>query len=141
MKQFIYLLAMVSLPLRHLCLTSPYGVRVHPLTGSYTVHTGVDLRACFDTVYAVLDSRISSITYDRALGLSIKITNGPLCATYGHLSQFFIGKGDTVLAGQPLGISGSTGRVTAPHLHFAVQFQSHYIDPLAFLLAAVSNNQ
>ncbi len=136
MKQFLCLLTIVSLPLRHLSLTAPYGYRIHPLTGSYTMHTGVDLRADFDTVYAVLNSSVSSVGYDSVTGIFIKITNGPLDVTYGHLSECFVSRGDSVLVGEPIGISGATGRVTGPHLHFAVQFRHRYTDPLAFLSAA-----
>jgi len=137
MKQFLCLPTLVSIPLRHLQLTSSYGYRVHPVTGAYGMHKGIDLRADFDTVYAVSESRVSLIGYDRTIGMFIKIENGPLCITYGHLSQVFISKDDSVSAGEPLGLSCSTGRVTGPHLHFAVQFQYRYIDPLDFLSAAV----
>ncbi|MBS1532755.1 MAG: M23 family metallopeptidase [Bacteroidetes bacterium] len=137
MKQWIWSFLMVVLPLRHLYLTSSFGYRVHPLTGKNTMHCGIDLRADLDTVYAVINSRVAEVGHESVLGIFIRITNGPFCFTYGHLAMPFVCKGDTVAAAMPLGISGATGRVTGPHLHFAVQFQHRYIDPLAFLLAAV----
>ena len=136
MKQLLYSLIIVSLPLRYLTLTSPFGYRKHPVTGIECIHAGVDLRANYDTVFAVISSHVSAIGYNPALGLFIKITNGPFCITYGHLSECFVGKGDSVAVACPLGVSGATGRVTGPHLHFALQFHRRYIDPLAFLSAA-----
>lgn len=130
------LLLMLALPLRHLQVTSAFGNRIHPITGNYQLHAGVDLRADYDTVFAVMDSHVFATGYDPALGLFIKIVNGPFLITYGHLSERFIVKDDTVIATEPLGVSGATGRVTGPHLHFAVQFNCRYIDPLAFLSAA-----
>lgn len=133
------LLLMLALPLRHLQVTSAFGDRVHPVTGNYQFHAGVDLHADHDTVYAVIDGRIDSIGYDRNLGIFIKLTNGPLCITYGHLSQCLFEK-DNVCAGTPIAVSGATGRTTGPHLHFAVQFNGHYIDPLTFLAAGFQMN-
>jgi len=81
----------------------------------------------------------TTIGYNRLLGIYIKLTNGPFCVTYGHLSQLLIGN-DSVIMYAPLAISGSTGRTTGPHLHFAVQFNHRYIDPLAFLAAGSKMN-
>lgn len=139
MKQVLFGLITLCLPLKRISLISPFGYRVHPLTGIYAMHAGVDLRANYDTIYAVLNSHVSAIGYNPVIGIFIKITNGPFCITYGHLSQYFVTRGDSVLASMPLGISGATGRVTGPHLHFAVQFRGHYIDPLAFLSAAIKH--
>jgi len=136
MKYAFCSLLIVCLPLRHLSLTSPFGCRVHPLTGIYTLHAGVDLRADLDTVYAVIDSRVEAVGNDPVLGTFIRITNGPFCITYGHLAIAFVGNGDSLAVAQPIGISGASGRVTGPHLHFAVQFHRRYIDPLEFLAAA-----
>jgi len=136
MKQYLYLLAVVCFPLRHLDVTSSFGYRVHPVTGQYGFHAGIDLRAHSDTVYAVLDGHVT-VGYNPWLGVYAKITNGPFCVTYGHLSQLFVAAG-TLTAAMPLGVTGSTGRTTGEHLHFAVQYNHHYIDPLAFLSAAPS---
>jgi murein DD-endopeptidase MepM/ murein hydrolase activator NlpD len=126
------LLCLLALPLRHLQVTSAFGNRIHPLSGTYKPHAGVDLKANYDTVYAVINGRLT-YGFEPALGVFIKITSGPLTITYGHLSQIFTD--DSVNAGSPIAISGATGKVTGPHLHFAVQFNHRYIDPLAFLAA------
>lgn len=137
MKQFIWPLFIVILPLRHLSLTSAFGYRIHPLTGDHAWHAGVDLKADHDTVFAVMDGHITSAGNDPLLGTFLRITSGPFCFTYGHLNEAFTIKGNSVAAAMPIGISGATGRVTGPHLHFAVQFSGRYIDPLEFFEAAL----
>lgn len=127
------LLLMLALPLKHLQVTSAFGNRLHPITLTYRHHDGVDLKANYDTVYAIFDGRLTT-NYDAKLGIYIRLTNGPVIITYGHLSQVLIT--DSVSAGEAIAISGATGLVTGPHLHFAVQFNGHYTDPLAFLSAA-----
>jgi murein DD-endopeptidase MepM/ murein hydrolase activator NlpD len=137
MKLLLYALTTACLPLRHLSLSSPYGYRLHPVTGRYSFHSGVDLRAHADTVFAVLPGRITAVRYDRLLGISIRYASGRFLITNGHLSQYFVLPGDTVSGGQPLGITGATGRVTGEHLHFTVQLDNRCIDPLQFLAAAL----
>lgn len=56
-------------------------------------------------------------------------------SSYGHLSQIFVLPGDTVSAGDPVAVTGATGRVTGEHLHFSIKFLSRAVDPLKFLLA------
>ena len=129
------LLLMLALPLKYLQVTSAFGNRLHPISFTYRRHEGVDLRANYDTVYAVMNSRVTTISYDSSLGIFIKLTNGQICVTYGHLSQVLVSPDASVAAGVPVAVSGATGLVTGPHLHFAVQFNHRYIDPLVFLKA------
>ena len=136
-----FLQAQGNLPLKHLQLTSVYGYRIHPLTGRYAFHAGVDLRARDDTVFAVLPGFVEAIGFDPLLGIFVRLRHGAFQTVYGHLSQLFVLQGDSVLSMTALGISGSTGRVTGEHLHFAVRFQGNYIDPLAFLLTIIKKNQ
>lgn len=133
--------AIACLPLKHICLTSPYGFRIHPVTGKYSYHAGIDLRARSDTVYAVLPGTVERIAYDPFLGLHIKLTHQDLATTYGHLSQVFVFQLDSVKAGTAIGLSGSSGRTTGEHLHFAVQSHGRYIDPLKFLINIMNLNQ
>jgi murein DD-endopeptidase MepM/ murein hydrolase activator NlpD len=126
-------LLMVCLPLKTLAVTSAYGYRIHPLTGKFVFHNGVDLRASHDTVYAVLDGLVSNSEYDANLGMNIRIDHQGFTSIYGHLSQIFVMRGDQVAAGQPIGITGATGSVTGEHLHFIVKLGQQYVDPLQFL--------
>ncbi|HVW15836.1 MAG TPA: M23 family metallopeptidase [Mucilaginibacter sp.] len=137
------LTAQPGLPLKNLQLTSAYGNRIHPVTGIYGFHTGVDLRARGDTVYAVLPGVVEAEGFDPRLGIFIQLRNADFQTVYGHLSRLFVFKGDTVTSETKLGITGSTGRVTGEHLHFEVRFQGTPIDPLAFLMALykrINNN-
>jgi murein DD-endopeptidase MepM/ murein hydrolase activator NlpD len=131
----LWLICCVCLPLRHLKMTSGYGYRIHPITGEYKFHSGVDLRARNDTVYAVLPGVVSATGYDNLLGIYEKLDHGDFQTTYGHLSEIFVSPGDSVSAATAIGITGSTGRVTGEHLHFSIQYRHSYIDPLAFFYA------
>jgi murein DD-endopeptidase MepM/ murein hydrolase activator NlpD len=129
--------AQVCPPLKKMTLTSAYGYRLHPLNGSYAFHRGIDLRARSDTVFAVLPGKASAVGYDRRLGIYIRLGHGEFESLYGHLSQIWILPGDTVIAGQPMGITGATGQVTGEHLHFGIRFKQHSINPLAFIYAFI----
>ena len=128
------------LPLKHICLTSPYGYRIHPITGKYSYHAGIDLRARSDTVFAVLPGTVERTAYDPFHGLYIKLAHGDFATIYGHLSQIFVFQEDSVKAGTAIGLSGSSGRTTGEHLHFAVQYHGRYINPLKFLNLIIINH-
>ncbi|MBS1503554.1 MAG: M23 family metallopeptidase [Bacteroidetes bacterium] len=127
---------LLALPLHHVSVTSGFGFRMHPVTGRYTFHAGVDLRAHADTVYAVTSGSVAA-GYNPFLGNYVRVVSGDLQIIYGHLSQLFVLTGDSVFCAEPLAISGSTGRVTGEHLHFAVSWRGHDINPLLFLLHAL----
>lgn len=141
MSKILLACCMMCLPLRHLQVTSVYGYRVHPLTGQYQFHRGIDLRARSDTVFAVLPGRVMAAAYDPLLGFYIRLEHGPFETLYGHLSQVFVLAGDSVSVCYPVGISGASGLVTGEHLHFAVSYQHRPIDPLKFLTLLISNHQ
>lgn len=123
-----------SLPLRRLKLTSSFGYRIHPISRQWKVHCGIDLSARSDTVFCVLDGVVLQTGCDAALGIFIRVSHsGEIQTTYGHLSNPWVSGGVTVLAGQPIGITGATGRVTGEHLHFGVYHNGVACDPLHFL--------
>jgi murein DD-endopeptidase MepM/ murein hydrolase activator NlpD len=133
MNRLMLLACIVCLPLKQIQLTSGFGYRLHPVTGQYKFHSGIDLRAHRDTVFAVLDGVVSSVAYNSILGVYIKLEHGEFQSSYGHLSEVFVLPGNTVRAGHFLAITGATGRVTGEHLHFGIQFQHQNINPLEFL--------
>jgi murein DD-endopeptidase MepM/ murein hydrolase activator NlpD len=133
MTKILLACCMVCLPLRHLRITSCYGFRVHPLTGRFSFHKGVDLRARSDTVFAVLSGKVISAAYDPLLGFYVRLSHGDFETIYGHLSQILVLAGDLVIAGDALGISGATGAVTGEHLHFGVCYRHSPVDPIKFL--------
>ena len=130
---------LVCLPLKNLHLTSSYGNRIHPVTGKYAFHEGIDLRAKQDTVYAVMDGKINAVSYNGFLGIYIRLDHDQFQSIYGHLSQVFVTAGEIIQAGDPIGITGATGRVTGEHLHFSIRCQQRYIDPLEFLYQILIN--
>lgn len=129
----LFYCCLLALPLRHLSLTSGYGFRLHPVTGQFRFHAGIDLRAKNDTVFAVMPGRITSVGYDAITGVHIRLSSGDFTILYGHLSQVFVLPGDSVNSCTPLGVTGATGRVTGEHLHFSVRYRGRLIDPLHFL--------
>jgi murein DD-endopeptidase MepM/ murein hydrolase activator NlpD len=124
---------LVCLPLKHLKINSDFGYRIHPLTGRYALHEGVDFKARHDTVYAILDGSVKSVGYDNGLGINIRLFHGEVESIYGHLSEILVTTQDSVSAGQPIGITGATGRVTGEHLHFSIRYRHRYINPIKFL--------
>jgi murein DD-endopeptidase MepM/ murein hydrolase activator NlpD len=134
---------LLFLPLKNLSVTSVYGYRIHPVTGKYQLHSGVDLKAKHDTVYAILDGSVNSSGYDDFLGIYIRLDHTEIQSLYGHLSAVFVSQGETIAAGQPIGITGATGRVTGEHLHFSINYHGKKIDPLKFLYhyLMINNNE
>jgi murein DD-endopeptidase MepM/ murein hydrolase activator NlpD len=124
---------LICLPLVRLYVTSSFGYRKHPVTGEYAFHNGVDLRARSDTVYALTAGTIAAVRYDELTGVAVTIGHGSFTSAYGHLGSVFVQPGETVDTGQPIGITGRTGRVTGEHLHFSVRVGRRYINPLEFI--------
>jgi murein DD-endopeptidase MepM/ murein hydrolase activator NlpD len=124
----------LSLPLKRLRQTSGFGWRIHPITGQFQFHNGIDLAARHDTVYSILNGMVSTIGYNAYIGNYIIITHpGGVQSIYGHLSEIAVLPDERVMAGQAIGITGATGRVTGEHLHFSIKYQGRELSPLAFL--------
>lgn len=103
-------------------MTSPYGMRVHPVTGVYTLHTGVDFSGGpNDNLYAVTDGQVTYAQQNGGYGnmLILRLDNGDY-VRYAHLSSFVAQVGQRVKSGDVVGIEGSTGYSTGNHLHFEV---------------------
>ena len=114
-------------------ITSPFGMRKHPVTGVYKLHNGMDLRAKENTnVYSPAKGTISGILTTSGGGkqVTVKHDNG-LRTGYAHLNKILVKKGQRVNAGQRIALSGNTGASTGPHLHFTVKNlkTGEYIDP------------
>lgn len=104
--------------------TSGFGWRLHPILGTWLMHSGRDLAAPEGTpVVAALSGRVVSSGDAGGYGLAIEIEHErPLRRTlYGHLSELYVKEGDRVRQGEVIGRVGSTGRSTGPHLHFEVR--------------------
>lgn len=121
------------LPLEDIYVTSFYGSRIHPITGVYAYHRGVDLRANEKMVYAVQSGVIYDVGYDKKLGEYVKLRCGDFTFVYGHLAHVYVKPGTMVKSGDILGKTGETGSVTAEHLHFAIKKGQEYLDPYPIL--------
>ncbi|HMP55341.1 MAG TPA: M23 family metallopeptidase [Novosphingobium sp.] len=113
-------------------VTSGFGLRVHPVHGTRRVHAGVDLAA--GTGAPVIVSSPGVVVQAGWLGgygLCVTIDHGGATQTrYGHLSRLGVGVGQRVRAGQVIGLVGSTGVSTGPHLHYEVRVQGTPVNPL-----------
>lgn len=126
-----------ALPLKNISVTSKYGIRFHPVYSRELFHNGVDLAVNYDTIYASFSGSIGAVSFDERSGIYIKLISGNLNAGYAHLSKSFVLPGAFVFCGQAIGITGSTGAATGPHLHFSLKYKDKWIDPLPFLYLTV----
>ena len=116
-------------------ITSGFGYRGEPIAGAGNWHNGLDIAVPSNSDVAAADGgKVSSSGYDSGLGYYVKIDHGNgRYTTYGHLNGYYVQTGDAVVKGQTIGLSGSTGLSTGPHLHFAVTVNGEYVDPSYFL--------
>ncbi len=123
-----------------LVVTSPFGPRVHPITGEKTEHHGVDLMAAAGTpVMAAARGVVVWRGNKWGYGNCIVIRHGTHLSTiYGHLSHIGVRTGQLIGAGEVIGLSGSTGFSTGPHLHFEVRNNGTPVNPLPLLAPSVS---
>lgn len=117
-------------------ITSKYGMRVHPITGVYKLHTGVDIGGTpvgADFV-AANDGVVVKADYNVAYGNMVIIDHGGGISTlYAHGSQILVELGQTVKRGQAVLKVGSTGYSTGPHAHFEVRINGVTTDPLPYI--------
>ena len=117
-------------------ISSPYGMRTHPTTGEYKLHTGTDFCAGGingKTVYAVKDGKVIYAQKHKAYGNFVIIDHGNgISSCYAHMQDgsMTVSVGDSVLQGQPIGKVGSTGYSTGPHLHFEIRVDGATTNPM-----------
>lgn len=109
-------------------ITSRYGSRPNPTgvnTGSgnsdYDIHTGIDF-GCVknDPIYSVLDGKVILSQFHVLYGNYVKIQHGDKVTLYAHMTKSIVKVGDTIKQGKQIGMCGTTGNSTGPHLHFEV---------------------
>ena len=116
-------------------LTSPYGERADPFTGVKKFHTGMDMACPQGTpVYSTMDGRVIEVSFNRIFGNYIIVShaNG-YQSLYAHLSATNVKKGQYVYQGNKIGLVGSTGYSTGPHLHFTVYKNGKLVNPQKLL--------
>jgi murein DD-endopeptidase MepM/ murein hydrolase activator NlpD len=115
-------------------VTSRYGVREHPVYGVTAMHNGVDIGAAYGTNILAADGGIVTIsTYSASYGNYVMINHGGGRYTlYAHMSKRLVNVDQTVSQGDVIGLVGSTGVSTGPHIHFEVYIDEKRTDPLQF---------
>ena len=115
-------------------VTSPFGTRVHPVFGTIRNHSGIDIAANHGAAVVAADSgTVITSRFDSSYGHFIVIAHGNGRTTlYAHLSSRRVSPGDTVERGQVIGLIGSTGISTGPHLHFEVSQNGTRVNPMNF---------
>jgi murein DD-endopeptidase MepM/ murein hydrolase activator NlpD len=125
-------------------ITSMFGWRTHPITGDQRFHSGTDVGAAEGTpVLAAVTGQVEVADYVGGYGLTVILNHNSAQQTlYGHMSQVYVKPGQVVQQGTVIGLVGSTGASTGPHLHFEVRQLTQEgwvaVDPGASLQSAVS---
>lgn len=117
-------------------LSSPFGYRSDPLLGVTKRHTGMDF-ACppGNPIYATGDGVVILAKYDRSgYGRHVEVDHGFGYVTrYAHMSRMDVEVGQAVKRGDCLGLSGRSGRITGPHLHYEVIYRKNYVNPYWYM--------
>ncbi|MCE1235983.1 MAG: M23 family metallopeptidase [Hyphomicrobiales bacterium] len=116
-------------------ITSDFGVRMDPFLGVGAMHTGLDFRAeTGDPVHVTGPGTVVGAGRQGGYGLCVDVDHGNGVVTrYGHLSSISVSLGEKVAAGDRVGLAGSTGRSTGPHLHYETRVSGEPVDPRDWL--------
>ena len=122
-------------PCSYVSLTSPYGWRIHPITGKNSFHNGIDLANSQGTpIYAARSGTVTTATYNGAYGYYVTINHGDgYSSLYAHMTHYIVGSGDYVTQGQVIGYMGSTGWSTGPHLHYTIYYNGNTVNPAGYI--------
>ena len=120
-------------------ITSNYGMRVHPITGQYKLHTGVDISAPIGANFvAANDGIVTKAEYNTAYGNMVIIDHGGGISTlYAHGSEILVTVGQTVKRNDAILKVGSTGYSTGPHAHFEVRMNGVVTNPIEYITNGV----
>ena len=117
-------------------VTSGFGPRVSPFTEKPAWHDGLDIGAAANApVQAPAQGRVTSVGFDPKLGNIVKVDHGFGIETlYGHLAKALVKEGQRVKRGEVVGLVGSSGLATGPHLHYMVKVHGQALDPVKYIL-------
>lgn len=116
-------------------ISSNYGMRTHPITGIYKLHTGVDISAPMGANFvAANDGIVTKAGYNSAYGNMVIIDHGGGISTlYAHGSEILVEVGQTVKRNEAVLKVGSTGYSTGPHAHFEVRINGVVTTPIEYI--------
>ena len=130
----------IGMPTKKYYISSNFGVRKDPFKKTWARHSGVDMAGWWkNPIYSSANGRVTKAGRNGAYGNFIEIDHGNgFLSRYGHLSKILVKKGELVTLEQKIGLMGSTGRSTSPHLHYEIWFNGKPINPQKIFKA--SNN-
>lgn len=120
-------------------ITSPFGWRTHPIFNSRTFHSGVDIGGQFNgSVRASNSGRVIYAGWYGGYGKVVILDHGqvngiPITTLYAHLNSARVSVGENVSKGQVVGLEGTTGYSTGPHVHFEVRVNGRPNNPLNYI--------
>ncbi len=128
----------IGKPTKKYYISSSFGIRKDPFKKKWARHQGVDMAGWWKTpIYASANGTVYKAGRNGAYGNFIEIDHGNgFRSRYGHLSKIKVKKGDKVTLDQEIGLMGSTGRSTSPHLHYEIWFNGKPINPQKIFKAA-----
>lgn len=123
-------------PVKEGWLTSGFGPRVSPFTGQLAMHDGLDIGAAPNVpVLAPAAGRVTAVGFDPKMGNMVNLDHGyGLQTQYGHMAKYFVKIGQRIKRGDIIGLVGSTGLSTGPHLHYMVKVSSQPVNPQRYIL-------
>ena len=126
-----------ALPASLAYISSGFGFRADPFTGGAAMHSGLDFRGPYGApIYAAARGTVSFVGVHSGYGQCVEIDHGNgLVTRYAHMSRFRTQVGKAVSPGEVIGLIGSSGRSTGPHLHFEVRIHDRAVNPRPFLEA------
>lgn len=122
-------------PIENPRITSNFGTRKDPFTGKNKQHKGIDFAGKIGTeLYAVAPGRVISAGDRVGYGTTVEIDHGLGFTTlYAHLSKIMVSRGDWIRPGTVVGLGGSSGRSTGPHLHYEIRYKGTPFNPTNFI--------
>lgn len=119
-------------------INSWFGLRRSPFSAGIRHHQGIDFDLDYgDPIISTADGVVSSVSWDRHYGLLVDISHNTRISTrYAHLSKALVTEGQRICRGHVLGLGGSSGRSTGPHLHYEVRVDGQAQNPLPFVRLA-----
>ncbi len=120
-------------------ISSPYGSRIHPISGKQSFHSGIDIPASQGTpIIATRSGTVTIATYNSSYGNYVEINHGDgTSSRYAHMMNggILVKVGDTVRQGQIIGKVGTTGASTGNHLHFEIRIDGQTTNPTEYVSA------
>lgn len=111
-------------------ICSGFGRRYHPIYKYHKFHAGIDFSAKENSIIlSSSDGIVSKIGYNSGYGKYIEITEGDYKLLYAHCNKILVKQGDLITSGDSIGLVGSTGIATGPHIHFEITKNGKLINP------------